>query len=75
MRSIGGRKTGTIVAYNADAGYGAVVVDGDTDATEWFFHCTAIADGSRDIEQGAVVSFDLVAGHCGQCEAHDIRPG
>lgn len=74
MRSIGGRRVGRVVAYNASAGYGAVVLDGDTEATEWFFHSTAIADGTHDIDEGAAVSFDLVAGHCGQFEAHDIAP-
>ncbi|MEM7143177.1 MAG: cold shock domain-containing protein [Actinomycetota bacterium] len=74
MRSIGGRQAGRVVSYHSSAGYGAVVIDGDADETEWFFHCTAIADGTREIAEGAAVSFELVAGHCGQFEAHEIRP-
>jgi len=64
------RSVGHVGDYDEDAGYGTVVAaDG-----EWFFHCTAIADGSRSIAVDAAVDFTLVAGHLGRMEARDIRP-
>ncbi len=39
-----------------------------------FFHCTAIADGSRTIEIGARVRFAVVPGRLGRWEAADLRP-
>lgn len=52
--------------FDEQAGYGHVRADGGTD---FFFHCTAIADGSRTIPVGAAVTFDVVAGHNGRWEA------
>jgi cold shock CspA family protein len=41
-----------------------------TDATTtWPFHCTEIADGTRSVEVGRRVAFDVVAGHLGRMEA------
>ena len=64
------RVSGRVVAYDAAAGYGAVT----DDATEWFFHCSSIADGSRKIPVGTAVDFVLVPGHRGRMEARDVRP-
>lgn len=41
---------------------------------EWFFHRTAIADGSRTIDEGAEVAFVLAPGHRGRMEARHIEP-
>lgn len=38
------------------------------------FHCTAITDGSRHIDVGAVVAFEVSAGRLGRLEAHSVRP-
>lgn len=38
------------------------------------FHCTAIADGSRTISEGASVRFELVPGRMGRWEAGRIEP-
>ena len=54
----------------ADAGLGTV--DGD-DGTSFDFHATAIADGSRDIEEGAAVIFTVAAGLRGRYEALSIH--
>ncbi|MDW3218814.1 MAG: cold shock domain-containing protein [Acidimicrobiales bacterium] len=62
------RRIGRVTGYDDAAAYGTVT-DGDG---EWFFHCTAIADGSRTIEPGAEVGFVLVPGHRGRLEARDI---
>ena len=41
---------------------------------ELFFHCTAVADGSRTIAVGAPVVYQVVAGHLGRWEADELRP-
>jgi len=38
------------------------------------FHCTAITDGTRRIDVGAVVSFRIAAGRLGCLEARSVRP-
>ncbi len=66
------RVAGKVSGFDADAGLGTV--RRDTDGTEHAFHCTAIADGSRQIDSGVVVTYELVAGHAGKWEATDLRP-
>ena len=65
-----GETSGRVVAFDLERGTGAVRGD---DGRELFFHCTAIADGTRRIEVGAHVAFRVVAGHLGRWEAGDIR--
>jgi cold shock CspA family protein len=62
----GARRTGRVVTFDEHAGYGSVRAE---DGTELSFHCTAIADGSRTIEVGTAVTFDVVSGHNGCWEA------
>jgi CspA family cold shock protein len=62
---------GRVVEFGEDAGYG--FVEGD-DGRRLFFHCTAIADGSRTIDVGADVVFEVVAGHMGRWEAASVSP-
>jgi cold shock CspA family protein len=61
---------GTVSAFDAHRGLGAL------DAAEGglTFHCTAIADGSRVIDVGTVVSFVVVAARAGRVEAHGLLP-
>ena len=66
MRNAAGR----VVAFDPHAGFGTVRSD---DGTELFFHCTAIADGSRTIEVGVAVTFEVVPGHHGRWEASNLR--
>lgn len=62
---------GRVTAFDDAAGHGTVRTDaGD----EYFFHCTAIADGTRTIAQGLAVTFAVVAGRRGQWEAAGITP-
>ncbi len=63
---------GRVDSFDDPRGYGTVV--GDDGGGPWFFHCTAIADGTRTIEVGAAVTFEVVAGHLGRYEATDLRP-
>ena len=65
-----GRRAGRVATWDDAAGYGTVTAEG----TEWFFHCTAIADGTRSIDAGASVDFELRPGHLGRWEAAGLRP-
>ena len=58
-------------AFDDDAGLGTVT---DAEGHEHPFHCTAIADGSRTIDPGTAVVFDLVPGHNGRWEADGLTP-
>ena len=62
--------TGTVAAFDEHAGWGTVR-GGEGGA--WFFHCTAITDGSRTIDPGATVEFEVVPGHNGRWEAAAVR--
>jgi CspA family cold shock protein len=65
------RLVGTVIAFDDAAGWGTVR-DGDG-GTHWF-HCTGIADGTRTIEEGAAVDYEVVAGRQGRWEATGLRP-
>lgn len=61
--------SGVVADFSFDAGLGEVAAD---DGRRFPFHCTAIADGTRDIAPGARVRFRVVAGHHGRWEAADV---
>jgi cold shock CspA family protein len=63
--------TGVVTAFDDAKGYGTVRA---ADGIEHFFHCTAIADGTRKINVGAAVSYEVVAGHLGRWEATSVSP-
>ena len=63
--------TGRVAAFDEAKGYGTVEV---ADGRRLFFHCTAIADGTRTIAVGTDVAFELVAGHGGSWEAAAVTP-
>jgi cold shock CspA family protein len=66
-----GSRTGTVTSFDEPRGLGEITSeDGDVHA----FHCTGIADGSRTIEVGAAVRYDLIPGRLGRWEAWDITP-
>jgi CspA family cold shock protein len=62
---------GQVAVFDEPAGYGTVRAD---DGREYFFHCTAIADGTRTIDVGARVAFEVVAGRRGRWEAAGLVP-
>jgi cold shock CspA family protein len=64
-------RLGLVTSFDPHVGLG--VVRGD-DGTEFAFHCTQIADGSRCIAPDTSVEFAVVPGHLGRWEATDIRP-
>ena len=61
---------GRVAAFDQARGLGEVT---DHHGTRHPFHCIEIADGSRDIEVGADVSFELRR-KLGRLEAVAIRP-
>lgn len=61
---------GTVDRWDDHAGHGTVAGE---DGSTYFFHCTQIADGSRTIEQGTAVRFQVVAGHIGRWEAARVE--
>jgi len=69
---VAGLVHGTVASFDDPEGYGTVTAA--EPAGTWFFHCTAIADGTRSIDVGAEVTFEVVAGRLGRFEATDLRP-
>ncbi|MGA3352937.1 MAG: hypothetical protein ABSD85_07105 [Acidimicrobiales bacterium] len=61
-----GPRLGTVQAFDAERGRGVVVVSG---GGAFGFHATAIADRSRQIRAGSMVSFTIVAAPGGRFEA------
>jgi cold shock CspA family protein len=61
---------GRVTDFDEHVGLGHVVDDG---GAEYLFHCVEIADGSRRIDVGAVVEFDLLR-KFGVAEASRLRP-
>lgn len=66
-----GTTTGTVTEFDDPKGWGTVTADG---GAEHFFHCSAIADGSRFIGVGAEVTFAVVPGGNGRWEAAHLEP-
>jgi cold shock CspA family protein len=62
-------RRGTVTAFDESVGLGTIAGD---DGVERAFHCIEIADGSRSIEVGTEVSFELLA-KLGRWEAATIR--
>jgi cold shock CspA family protein len=62
---------GTVSAFDERVGLGEVTAD---DQIVYPFHCTVIADGTRTIEVGTKVDFEVVAGRLGQWEAAAVTP-
>ncbi len=60
---------GLVSEYDEARGLGVVVDDA---GASWSFHCTAIVDGSRTVDVGERVVFEVVAGHLGLMEAAEL---
>jgi len=63
---------GTVASFDDAVGVGSV--RDASSGCEHFFHCTAIADGTRTIPAGTPVQFEVVAGGRGQWEAAALVP-
>jgi cold shock CspA family protein len=62
--------TGTVARFDERSGLGEIA----TERGALAFHCTAIADGSRRISEGAAVTFVVTRGPEGRMEAAGITP-
>jgi CspA family cold shock protein len=62
--------TGTVAAFDEHRGLGEIEAAA---GLRYPFHCTAIADGSRTIDEGTRVLFEVVAGPLGALEAAHVR--
>jgi cold shock CspA family protein len=67
--ALGVVRIGRIAHYDSPRGTGVLE---DTDGIERFFHCTAIADGTREIADGTTVFYELRPGLLGELEATRI---
>lgn len=67
---IGVQQRGKVERFDKDVGLGEVMA---ADGQLYPFHCTEIADGSRDIAVGAEVSFVVAPGHRGTWEARHLE--
>jgi cold shock CspA family protein len=63
-------RLGVVSEYDAERGLGVVREDGD--GAEHGFHCTAIADGTRQVEVGAEVAYVVERAHGGRYEAASL---
>lgn len=61
---------GVVAAFDEQSGLGVVAT---SDGVEHPFHCVEIADGSRTIDSGTEVSFEVLA-KFGRWEAANLRP-
>jgi cold shock CspA family protein len=61
---------GKVVAFDSTRGLGEIQGE---DARAHPFHCTKIADGSREIPVGVAVEFTVAPGPLGRWEAVNIR--
>ena len=58
-----------VSAFDEARGLGVVRAD---DGSTYPFHCTALADGTRNVALNARVVFTVAAGHGGRYEARAI---
>ena len=64
--------TGKVKFFNAEKGFGFIVVDGSQ--KEIFVHFSQIqTDGYKTLSEDQAVSFDIVAGQRGE-QANNVRP-
>ncbi len=70
MGAMVGVAEGRVVEFDGDRGLGVVQ---SVSGVRYRFHCTQIADGTRAIPVGAVVSFRVRAGARGLWEAAELH--
>ena len=61
---------GAVTEFDDPAGLGVVTAG---DGTAYPFHCTQILDGTRTIDEGTPVDFEVVPGRLGRWEATRIE--
>lgn len=65
-------REGRVVAFDEHRGRGEIEA---SDGTHYPFHCTAVADGTRTIDEGVSVTFAVNPGPLGRWEAVEIEKG
>ena len=65
----GGPWLGQVESFDQRAGLGTVLAGNEVRLP---FHCTAIVGGSRQLDQGAMVSFSVRPGRLGRWEASNL---
>lgn len=65
----GHRRSGVVVSFDADSGLGEIA---EGDGTVYPFHCIEIADGTRTVDPGTAVRFEVLA-KFGRWEAAGIE--
>jgi cold shock CspA family protein len=63
-------RDGTVAAFDSKRGLGEIH---GGDGQVYPFHCTRIADGTREIPVGVAVEFRVAPGPLGRWEAVEIR--
>ena len=63
-------REGTVSSFDAPRGLGVVT---DDEGHDYPFHCTAIVDGTRTIDPGTRVHFEIAPG-LGRWEATALEP-
>lgn len=63
-------RSATVTDFDDHVGAGTATED---DGTAWWFHCTAIGDGSRQVEPGRRVRIEIGPGPTG-IEARLVHP-
>ncbi len=63
---------GRVASFDEPRGLGLIEA---TDGTSYSFHCTALVDGSRSVDGGAAVTFEVRAAGLGRWEATAIAKG
>lgn len=62
---------GAVVAFDERRGLGTIEADGRS----YPFHCTALLDGTRAVEVGTTVTFEIRPAGMGRWEATRIAKG
>ena len=61
---------GRVVEFDEHVGLGRIEA---ADGRVLLFHCTQLVDGTRTVDVGAAVRFEVVPGHLGQWEAARVE--
>lgn len=64
-------RAGVVAAFDGPRGVGEVT---DQHGRRFPFHCTALVDGSRQVDEGTTVWFTVAPGHLGRLEADAVVP-
>jgi len=60
---------GIVAAFDEPRGLGTIEAEGGS----YPFHCTALADGTRTVDEGTAVTFEVRAAGMGRWEATRIQ--